>query len=66
MADKINDGMTPQERYDKSNRVAFHFRLNQKTDADIIAKLEEVKNKQGYFKSLVRADIARNSETSET
>lgn len=66
MARKKKRQETPQERYDKANRVAFHFRLNQKTDADIIAKLEEVKNKQGYFKSLVRADIARDSETSET
>lgn len=66
MSKKINDGLTPQERYDKSSRVAFHFRLNRKTDADIIARLEEVGNKQGYFKSLVRADIARDNETNET
>lgn len=64
MARKKKRQETPQERYDKANRVAFHFRLNQKTDADIIARLEEVKNKQGYFKYLVRADIAKSNNTS--
>lgn len=48
---------TPQERYDKKNTVQFKMKLNRKTDADIIKKLEEVKNKQGYVKALIRKDI---------
>ena len=48
---------TPQERYDKKNTVQFKMKLNRKTDADIIKKLEEVKNKQGYVKALIRRDI---------
>lgn len=31
--------------------------LNRKTDKDIIAKLEQIKNMSGYIKSLIRADI---------
>lgn len=66
MARKKKRQETPQDRYAKAHLVALQFRLNREKDADIIARLEEVGNKQGYFKSLVRADIARNNETSET
>lgn len=31
--------------------------LNRKTDKDVIAKLERVKNVSGYIKNLIRADI---------
>lgn len=50
---------TPQERYDRKNRVPFVMRLNKKTDGDILKKLETVPNKTGYVKQLIRADIAR-------
>ena len=33
--------------------------LNNNTDADILQKLKEVENKQGYIKSIIRADIAK-------
>ena len=49
-------------KYDTANTIQFKFKLNRKTDSDIIAKLESVENKQGYFKGLVRADIARVQE----
>lgn len=45
-----------QERYDKENTVNVKLKLNKKTDADIIRKLEEVGNKQGYIKQLIRED----------
>lgn len=55
---------TAQSRYDKANRVAYSLRLNKKTDADIIARLEEVKvtegGMQGYIKRLIRQDIAKD------
>lgn len=46
----------PQERYDKENTVQFRLKLNKKTDADVIEKLQSVDNKQGYIKRLIRED----------
>lgn len=59
MSDKISDGLTPQQRYDKKACVGLYLKLNRNTDADIISRLDETANKQGYIKSLIRADIAR-------
>lgn len=42
--------------YDKMNCTRINLKLNNKTDADIIRKLEGVENMQGYIKSLIRAD----------
>lgn len=50
---------TPQERYDRNNTVRVALKLNTKTDADILKRLEEVGNKQGYIKELIRKDISR-------
>ena len=44
-------------KYHKTNTKSYVIRLNLNTDADIIAKLESVENKQGYIKSLVRSDL---------
>ena len=59
--------MTPaqkraQEKYDKANTKQFHFKLNFKTDADIIAKLQTVSSMQGYIKELIRADLAKTEK----
>lgn len=43
----------------KKNTRCFTFRFTKSTDADVIAKLESVPNKQGYIKSLIRADIEK-------
>ena len=45
-------------KYQKNNTKMFTIRLNLNTDMDIINKLEQVENKQGYIKSLIRTDIA--------
>ena len=44
-------------KYDATHTVQFKVKLNKETDADIIAKLESVENKQGYVKGLIRQDI---------
>lgn len=44
-------------KYDEKSTTQFKMKLNLKTDADILQKLNEVENKQGYIKSLIRADI---------
>ena len=46
-------------RYDKENTRHIKFKLNLKTDADILAKLDAEPNTQGYVKRLIREDIAR-------
>ena len=51
-----------QGRYDKANTVQFHLKLNLKTDADIIDRLQwaaDGEGKQGYIKRLIRQDIDR-------
>lgn len=51
------------EKYKKENTKQYKLMLSLKYDADIIAMLDSVGNRQGYLKSLIRADIARaNSE----
>lgn len=47
-----------QVKYDKANTTQVMLKLNLKTDADILRRLAEVGNKQGYIKRLIRADIS--------
>lgn len=44
-------------KYDKEHTRSILFKFNTTNDADILAKLAEVGNKQGYIKSLIRSDI---------
>lgn len=44
-------------RYDAEHTRQIVLKLNRRTDADILRKLDEQPNKQGYIKQLVRADI---------
>lgn len=69
MPDKYFANMTPEQRAAKNRRgdqwnaentKRVFIRLNNHTDADILAKLESIENVQGYIKSLIRADIAAN------
>lgn len=46
-----------QNKYDKEHTQSMMLKLNRTTDADILAKLNDVENKQGYVKKLIRQDI---------
>ena len=48
-----------QRRYDKAHTVGVYMKLNKTTDADVLQRLSEVENKQGYIKALIRADIEK-------
>ena len=48
-----------KERYDKKNTVQLHFKLNKRTDADILEHLKRIGNKQGYVKALIRKDMRK-------
>lgn len=49
------------KKYDEANTVQVKMKLNLKTDADILAKLDSVPSKQGYIKHLIRSDIERTT-----
>ena len=49
-----------KKKYDAKAVKQIKFGFNKKTDADILQKLDEVPNKQGYVKNLIRKDIAKN------
>ena len=44
-------------KYDKANTKGLYLKLNIKTDADIIQRLEKEENKQGYITQLIRDDL---------
>lgn len=51
--------------YDRENTRRINLKLNNKTDADIIRRLEEMKGKeriQGYLKRLIREDMKKAGE----
>ena len=48
---------TPQERYEKANIIQVKFKVNKRTDGDIIEWLEKQGNKQGAIKALIRKAI---------
>ena len=45
------------EAWRKENQQRLNLHMNKKTDADIIAHLEQQDSKQGYIKCLIRQDI---------
>jgi len=54
--------------YDKANTRRINLKLNNKTDADIIAQLESLKSSegiQGYLKRLIREDIGKKETASK-
>lgn len=51
---------TPQ--YDRENTRRINLKLNNKTDADVIRRLEEMKSNggiQAYLKRLIREDMKK-------
>lgn len=46
-------------KYDAKNTKQLHFKLNIKTDADILDWLEKQENVQGYIKQLIRQDMKK-------
>lgn len=50
------------KKWRQENTVVFTMRLQRRTDADILEKLETVPSRQGYIKDAIRAAIAREKE----
>lgn len=49
-------------KYDAANTTSVRLKMNINTEMDIIERLEEVGNKNGYIKQLIREDIERKKE----
>ena len=47
------------KKYDATNTKSFLLKLNKKTNADIIAHLEQHPNKLAYLKNLIRDDMQK-------
>lgn len=54
--------LTPQARFEKEKCTRISIKLVNNTDADILEHLAKQPNKQGYIKSLIRADMAKSSQ----
>lgn len=46
-------------KYDAQNTKQIKLKLNLRSDHDILERLEEVGNVQGYIKQLIRDDIKK-------
>lgn len=46
-------------KYEREKTRSIKIKLTISTDSDILAKLDAVGNKQGYIKSLIRADLKK-------
>lgn len=64
MTDKMRRSSDARKRavskYDASHTKQIKLKLNLETDKDILERLDEVENKQGYIKALIRSDIKRD------
>ena len=47
-------------RYHRKRGTQVHLWFHNENDADIIKRLNEMGNKQGYIKKLIRADMESN------
>lgn len=47
----------------KDNYKVISFRMHKVKDGDIIKRLGEISNKQGYIKDLIRKDINDGNKT---
>lgn len=48
-------------KYDAVNSVRVTIKLNRRTDAPILARLDTVPSMSGYIRSLILADIRQNA-----
>lgn len=55
---------TSQRKYDSANCTFYYLKFNNRTDADVIAKLASVPSKQNYIRQLIRKDLTAVPGTS--
>ncbi len=57
----IRRAVSKYQAANKENMKAYTFKMSKTTDKDIVDKLAEIKNKQGYIKELIRKDLENKS-----
>ena len=50
----------PQNRYNKTHTIKYAFRLNKKTDAELIEFVENLDNKTEFFKNCIKEYLKKN------
>lgn len=60
---KIDDGLTPQQRYNRKNSKNMTINFIMTTEADLYNHVQSQPNKQGYIKALIRADMNKNGQS---
>lgn len=60
----MNPASKAQAKYDAANTRSIRLKLNRRTDADILERLEAVSSMQGYIKELIRADLENGLQKS--
>ena len=64
MPKKYEDGLTPQQRYNRKNVKNVTLNFNMSTESDVYNHIQRQPNKQGYIKGLIRQDMEKeNSES---
>lgn len=53
---------TPQDRYQRKTAFMFTVKLLRSTDAELVAWIESQPNRNGYIKSLIRADMEKHNK----
>ena len=51
-----------QEKYDRENTIRVTFKLNKKTETDIIEALENAEHKQTFIKAAIRNYIEKDAK----
>lgn len=51
-----------QEKYDRENTIRVTFKLNKKTEADIIEALENADKKQTFIKAAIRSYMEKDAK----
>ena len=51
-----------KKRYDKENIVRVAVGFNRRTEPELVERIEEEENKEGYIRSLVREDVERRKK----
>lgn len=49
-------------KWEAANTVQVKLKLHKTRDADILQRLDEVDNKQGYIKDLIRQDMSKSGK----
>ena len=57
-----NDGLTGDERYQKTKVFRFSFSFSKQKHPDIYKKLQEVESKNGYVLDLIKKDLEKGGK----